>query len=41
MRFKNIFTEFRNNSLEQIAQLSVSKKISQKEKFLFIAVCEN
>jgi hypothetical protein len=41
MKLKNIFTGFRNESLGQIAQLFADKKISEKEKYLFIATCEN
>lgn len=41
MKLKDIFTGFRNESFGQIAQLFADKKISEKEKYLFIATCEN
>lgn len=41
MKIIDVFIGFKNNSLEQIAQLFASEKISQKEKRLFIATCEN
>jgi len=41
MKFKDVFIGFRNNSFEQIAQMFADKKISSKEKFIFIATCEN
>ncbi len=41
MKFENVFTGFRNSSLEQVARLFANGKISQKEKFLFTATCDN
>lgn len=41
MKLENVFIGFRNHSFEKIAELFADKKISEKEKYLYIAVCEN
>ena len=41
MKFKDVFTGFKNSSFEQVAQMFADKNISQKEKFIFMATCEN
>ena len=41
MNFKNVFIGFRNYSFEKIEQRFADKKISEKEKYLFTATCEN
>ena len=41
MNLKDIFVGFKNNSLKEAVQLFTNKKISEKEKYLFTATCEN
>jgi len=39
-KFRNIFIGFRNSSFEKIAELFADKIISEKEKCLFITICD-